>query len=365
MHRFKINWLLSKETMLNFCTLFDSNYLTRGVAMFDSLKQHCREFHLYIFAFDDTCYEVLRKLSLDNITVINLSEFEDERLLRIKPFRTQVEYCWTCTPAIILFCMKKFSLTHCTYVDADLYFYADPEILISEMGDKSVLITEHRYSRKYDLTVTSGRYCVQFITFKRDGAGLAALHWWHEACLEWCYARFEDGKFGDQKYLDDWTVRFKSIHVLQNLGGGMAPWNIQQYKVFYKKGKLFGREKKTGKQFEVIFYHFHGVKFYKNDIIGLNVYKLTAKQKKLFYRPYIQYLEKWKNKIFQLDSSFNPHGVVTESPEVPYGFGQYIKLFFNDILFTLHLLARVLLFRNILLMKERTQNYYYRNNFIK
>ena len=69
------------------------------------------------------------------------------------------------------------------------------------MGDKSILLTKHRYSPQYNKELKAGKYCVQFVTFKNDARALEALIWWRDRCLEWCYNRFEDGKFGDQLYL--------------------------------------------------------------------------------------------------------------------------------------------------------------------
>ena len=254
---------------LNFCTLFNSYYLTRGLAMYQSLLKHNTDFHLYIFAFDTASYEYLHAKMLKNVTVISLSEFEDEELLKIKPTRTAGEYCWTCTPSTIYYCIEKYKLENCTYIDADLLFYSNPEVLVEEMGENSVLITDHRYTPEYDQTATSGKYCVQFVTFKNDERGLIVLKWWREACIEWCYNRMEPGKFGDQKYLDDWTTRFEGVHELQHLGGGVAPWNVQQYRIKSLKGKLFVKEIKTGNHYNLIFFHFHGVRFYFNKIILL------------------------------------------------------------------------------------------------
>lgn len=294
--------------MLNFCTLFDSNFLSRGIAMYESLKKHCLNFHLYIFAFDDKSLELLNKLELPNITVISLLEFEDEELLKIKNSRSKGEYCWTCTPSTILYVIKKYNVDSCTYLDADLYFFSDPKILIDELKDKSVMITSHRYTPKYDQSKFSGKYCVQFMTFKNNKKGLEVLNWWRNACLEWCYNRYEDGKFGDQKYLDDWTERFDCVHELEHLGGGMAPWNIQQYKVLKKEDKLFAIEKSSGKEFKVIFYHFHNLNFTDYNLLLIGSYELSFNIKSLIYKTHLKHLQIIKSKIYQIDKSFDPHG---------------------------------------------------------
>lgn len=286
--------------MYNYCTLFDSNYLTRGLAMYESLKNESDKFHLYIFAFDDRSNELLRKLNLEFVTIISLQEFEDEELLSLKSERSAGEYCWTCTPSIIKYSIEKYNLESCTYLDADLYFFSNPAVLIEEMEEKSVLITEHRYTPEYDQSATSGIYCVQFMTFKNDINGMKVLNWWRESCNAWCYARFEDGKFGDQKYLDDWTSRFEGVHVLQNLGGGVAPWNIQQYDLY-------------NKNFKLVFYHFHNFKFIGYDKLEFGNYILRNSDLKILYKPYLVHLEDIKNRIEHIDNTYDFHG--TKKPE--------------------------------------------------
>lgn len=255
--------------MYNFCTLFDSRYLAKGIAMIDSLAESGIDFRLYFFPFDDKAEKVIKELDYDRVIIIPLRLFEDKDLLKIKQSRSAAEYCWTCTPSTILYVLNNFQAGECTYIDADLYFYSSPERIFAEMKDSSILLTEHRYTREYDQTEISGRFCVQFTTFKKDPSGLNALIWWRNACIDWCYSRFEDGKFGDQKYLDDWPGRFPGVHVLEEPGGDLAPWNIQQYILLPDGKRITGRERTSGKEFAVIFYHFHDLKFFPGNLADL------------------------------------------------------------------------------------------------
>ncbi|OGU74877.1 MAG: glycosyl transferase [Ignavibacteria bacterium RBG_16_34_14] len=295
----------------NFCTLFDSNYLTKGLALYHCLEKYCENFHLFIFAFDEIAYNVLKQLKLSKATIISLKEFEDEELLKVKPTRTKGEYCWTATSSTILYILKKYNVESCTYIDADIFFYSSPKPIFDEIGNDSILITEHRYSPEYNKEIKSGKYCVQFITFKNNENGLKALRWWRERCIEWCYNRFEDGKFGDQLYLDDWTERFEGVYVMKHPGGGLAAWNIQQYEFEKKNNKIIVIEKSTGQRFEVIFYHFHYLRFYKNNIVELGRRKLSKNVLDIFYKPYIKYLDELKKQVHAIDSSFDPHGTLS------------------------------------------------------
>lgn len=251
--------------------------------MIESLTHHNQNFHLYILAFDNTTESILASLDFKHTSIITLADFEDEKLLSIKPTRTPGEYCWSCTPSLIAYCIQTFKIPFCTYIDADLYFFEDPNPLIDEMQTHSILLTRHNYTPAYNQESTSGIYCVQFMCFKANACGLEALNWWRERCIEWCYARHEDGKFGDQKYLDDWLERFRGVYVPENPRYALAPWNIQQYA-----------------HLKPVFYHFHNVSFIGENQVDLGCYALPKKAIDELYRPYI-------TRLLQLRNQFLPH----------------------------------------------------------
>ncbi|MGH3008133.1 MAG: class I SAM-dependent methyltransferase [Gaiellaceae bacterium] len=244
-----------------FCTLFDVNYLPRGLVLYRSLERHCEDFRLRVFCMDARTKQILERLQLPRMTAIGLDELEshDTALAAVKPTRTQVEYCWTATPAVCAYALEREpELDAITYVDADLMFFRDPEPIWQELGEDSVLIVPHRYAAPYEAKEeTSGTYNVEFMTFRRDERGLEALQWWRERCLEWCYFRVEDGKMGDQKYLDDWPQRFAGVHVLEHPGAGLAPWNIERYELARRNGDVLvdGRE--------LVFFHYHSLCLYQ------------------------------------------------------------------------------------------------------
>lgn len=271
----------------HFCTYFDRNYLSRGLVLYRSLARHCqRPFTLWVLCFDAITYQTLDRLCLAGVRLIALDQFEagDSDLQRAKTERSLVEYFWTCTPSLPLYIFNHLQVDSIMYLDADLCFYSDPMPVYSEMGDGSILIVEHRYPAEHaHLAATSGIYNVGLLAFRHDDRGLACLRWWRDRCLEWCYTRIEDGKFGDQKYLDDWPQHFAGVVVLKHEGAGLAPWNAAQYGIEFKD------ERVNIDGVPLIFYHFHGLKSVARNVIqpASHAYRLSPSLVEHLYLPYV------------------------------------------------------------------------------
>lgn len=235
-----------------YCTLFDRNYLIKGLAMYQSLAQQKGDFRLYILCMDDHTHDVLSRLQLPHAELIRLGDFEDPALLSIKPDRTIAEYCWTCAPCLPVYVLERHpEIDFITYLDADLLFFSSLQPIYDEIGPASSVIVEHRFSPRFMPSIINGRYNVQWVSFRRDANGIETLYWWRDKCLEWCFYRLEDDRMGDQKYLDCWTTNFKGVHELQHVGAGTGPWNYANYLIRDEDGQVWIDD------VPLIFYHFH------------------------------------------------------------------------------------------------------------
>jgi hypothetical protein len=218
--------------MEHYVTLFDSLFLPQGLALHLSMEKHAGAYTLWILCVDNEVYKALEQLELANVRLLLLDKLETEELVQAKADKTRREYCWMLTPFSIRFVFDADdSVERVTYLDADMWFRKNPAPIFHEFdtSGKQVLITDHAYAPEYDQSATSGQYCVQFMTFKREG-GDVVRKWWEDRCIEWCYARIEDGKFGDQKYLDDWPEQFPElVHVMEDKELMLAPWNATRF----------------------------------------------------------------------------------------------------------------------------------------
>ena len=227
-----------------YCTFFDRKYLLKGLALHTSLTRYNTSAELWIVALDKYTLGVLKKLNLKGVKVVPLDEFEDPELLAVKKTRNKVEYIWTCTPSLPLYIFRELPKTkYVCYLDADLYFYSSPEDAISEIGNKSVLVVPHRFSKRSEKEARIfGHFNVGFNIFKNDKTGRKCLRRWRKQCLNDCSYKPQAGKIGDQFYLNEWPGLYNNCLVIsQNKGIDLALWKVSQFRVFFKRKRYFYR----------------------------------------------------------------------------------------------------------------------------
>jgi hypothetical protein len=270
-----------------------------------------------MFCFDDLSYNVFKSLSLQSLRIYHPKEWETEELLRVKASKVKrYEYYWACNPYLTRKVFLEQEADFTSSCDCDLMFFQSPEIIFQELEGSDILIQPNNYSFPFVKDSPKvGYYCTSFQTFRKNENSLKVLNWWHERTMEWCASTFEEGKFGEQKYLDDWRTRFKKVREIVNVGTNVAPWNIQKYDVSSVKGHVM-----VNNIFPLVYYHYHSFRMnlsnYKYIITGDrdNNYPIAEDAIKFIYKPYIEILKETvvelkKIKDYRDYTESNPEGV--------------------------------------------------------
>lgn len=265
--------------MMNFCTLFDSNYISKGIALYISIEQHTKDFVLYVMAMDRKCQDTLKAIGFERVVVECIDDITDPELAVAKSNRSRAEFCWTCGSYTTDYFLHQYKLPDITYLDSDLMFFCSPQVVFDELEKKnaSVGLAPH-----FTNNPLFGRYCVQYVYFKNDEDGCGCLRWWRNECLKWCYSKLEEGKYGDQKYLDYFADKFKNVHDIENRGVGIAYWNMNDNR--YADGQVNYKKQK----WPVVFFHYSGINISadKNVLVFKHSMYLTPVIRKTFIEPY-------------------------------------------------------------------------------
>lgn len=293
--------------------------MSRGLALYESVRRHCGEFQMDILCLDDATLKTLTAMNLPGCRLTPLAELEaaDPALPKVKSDRTIAEYCFTMKSCLVKYLMARIPAGEIlSYVDSDLYFFSNADPLFAEIEKGSIAIIPHRFSKEFAHKVQHGIYNAGWVSFRNDEKGNACNNRWREQCLEWCYDRIdEEHRQADQGYLDDWPERFPGVVVVQHLGANLAPWNVGQYAVRNDGGRV------TVDGQPIVFYHFHAMRTVTERLFDSQLSKYavnaTPELNESVYQPYLDELQAIEQKLRGASGTITPQTRYTVVPRLP------------------------------------------------
>lgn len=274
----------------HFSTVVSQNHFFKLLAMISSLQVHARDYKLFVLCVHDVVWNILMSIGFPNVVPVKLGEVENIRLQVAKSNRTFHEYCWTLKPVFLHYIMTtQRDAQYFAHLDADLFFFDDPENIFNEKPDASLFLTHHRNSRDFlGYYGKTGVFNTGFVGCKNDVTAIAAVTQWKERCIAYCSVREDHVRkiFGDQRYVETWPDEFQGVYVVQSPGANTALWNIANYTVSFKDGKVMINDSM------LIFYHFSGFVIISKNEFNLNWYYHIDDEVVLehIYKPYVSAL---------------------------------------------------------------------------
>lgn len=241
-----------------FCTIADSKFSSRVLALNESLSLHNKDYILYLLNIDN------KKISSPNIENISFQNFmanNDELRLNqnITPSKEAIrlsssakeakdlQFTWSMSPCFTNYCFKKFCTEDILYIDADIYFYNDWSIIYKNMPEKTEIgLVEHRMPWTGD----SGKYNVGILYFKKTIESQKCLDFWQYCVLHDTEYREVYGTCGDQKYLELFPDKFNNVISMDSYIGHLAPWNLAYHQ--YTDDQIIWKNTMQ----DLLYYHF-------------------------------------------------------------------------------------------------------------
>ena len=300
--------------MIHIVTLFAQNYMSRGLAMLESVQKYSTiPLQFTVLAMDDETQRHLEKSNIPNFTSIPIKDFQDpdfRNLLESRPFR---ELCWTAASCITNYVFKNDSSSEfIVYIDSDCYFFSDIASLCSRWDTNSnIFVHEHRYSaNRLGWEATAGRFNVGVVAFRgKSHEAEACLEKWREQVIKVCELNPELGLCGDQGYLNEWPAEYPGLQIMTSPGEGAAPWNIEEREASkLSSDVLISNE-------NLIFYHFHALRMSYNLRIHISIsqlaygYTIPKSVKNLVYKPYLKHLHAVNKKLQKQDFDLSKIGL--------------------------------------------------------
>lgn len=284
------------------CTYFDINFLSRGLALYHSIKKYHTDFNLYVLAFDNETYNYLLNLGESSIVPISFDTYNSFFNTSVERFADKKQYYFTATPNICIYVLEKYPLIDILlYLDADVYLFSSLESLYLEFGDNSIGICPHRlHPVVKKLSKNHGNFNVGVNLFRNSENGRKCLNDWKLDCETWYYGKpgYYLEYFSDQIFLDSWPEKYLEVKVIENIGVDVAPWNAVNYSFTKNSNEYYVNN------YPLVIYHFSALKKVGYNKWNGNCIIYLASIKNILheiYNVYIKQIEQFDDsKVFEI-----------------------------------------------------------------
>lgn len=277
--------------MHHYCTLFDGNYLSRGLALHRSLQRHAGNFVLHVLCLDAATQRALASLALPSVELIPVEALQDwsPGLREVRGGRSLPEFYFTCKPYLLQYLLERArDVDRLSYLDSDLYFFSDAAQVERECAGSPVALSPHRFSPGNAHRRIYGEFNAGWLSVDNGVEARRFVAWWRDRCHEWCRTVVEETRFGDQKYLDRVPELFPGAKILAHPGMNVGPWNLVPGSV---ARSAYGA---TVGGMPLVFFHFHNVRRMYFGVYDCGLFEygiaLTPEIREAIYRPYLEEL---------------------------------------------------------------------------
>lgn len=284
-----------------YCTIFDDNYLARALALYESLIRVNGQAFFAFFCIDAKSVSLLTSLNLARAIIISHDEFATPDLLKVRPLRSQGEYCWTCKPFALLHLMDlEPKADWVAYVDTDMMFFSNPDMALPG-PNAHYLLSPHRFHLNFsEYEISTGKHNAGYVAARSSTQGKQVMTWWRDRCIENCSVIPTETTFADQKYLDQFAYLFPFGLSSQHKGLNLAPWNIGNFNIYQNDGCIYVDDEK------LLLFHFQGLQLFDNGTASLYVGNMRISKiiREIIYRPHLTELLQAFLRLREVDSSF-------------------------------------------------------------
>jgi lipopolysaccharide biosynthesis glycosyltransferase len=261
-------------------TIITPNYISYANALGDSLVKHNPEYKFFVCLIGSKSDLIIASES-PNFEFIELSRLEPSDAIQAMAEKyTAFELSCALKPFVADYLFERHPIERLKYFDSDIMIFNrfDEEL---ERDTASVFLTPHSFSpvspTETDVTndstlLKSGVFNAGFFEVSNTPETRRFLTWWKDRLQKYCFFYKEPHRhiFVDQSWLNLVPVFFKDVRTIYHPGYNCSYFNLHERNISKVLGRYLINEK-----IPLVFFHFTGYRYYKNDEASLYVRRYT------------------------------------------------------------------------------------------